>query len=163
MRKTNKLLLVLSLLLGTQLTAFSSGGIVVTTRDGLKLKCSLADIRKITFDQNVMSVTSTAGTPVWERKDVMQIVNIKFDATTSAISLPKATGSDAFGWKLDGRTLLLRGYDPSRGLPLQLFSASGQELLSVPELRSTIFTLPALPHGIYIIKIGNNNRIKLAL
>ena len=47
MRKTNKLLLVLSLLLGTQLTAFSSGGIVVTTRDGLKLKCSLADIRKI--------------------------------------------------------------------------------------------------------------------
>ena len=159
MRKTNKLLLVLSLLLGTQLTAFSSGGIVVTTRDGLKLKCSLADIRKITFDQNVMSVTSTVGT----RKDVMQIVNIKFDATTSAISLPKATGSDAFGWKLDGRTLLLRGYDPSRGLPLQLFSASGQELLSVPELRSTIFTLPALPHGIYIIKIGNNNRIKLAL
>lgn len=163
MRKTNKLLLVLSLLLGTQLTAFSSGGIVVTTRDGLKLKCSLADIRKITFDQNVMSVTSTVGTPVWERKDVSQIANIKFEATASAINLPTSTGSKPLGWQLNGRTLQLRGYDPSRGLPLQIFSATGQQLLNVPKLRSTAITLPVLPHGIYIIKIGNNNRIKLTL
>lgn len=160
--KTNKLLLALSLLFGAQLPAVSAD-IVVTTHDGQKLKHSLADIRKITFGQNTLLVTSTAGTPIWEHQNVMQIANVKFDATVTAINQPTATGSKALDWQLNGRTLQLRGYDPSRGLPLQLFSASGQQLLSVPKLRSTAITLPALPHGIYIIKIGNNNSIKLAL
>lgn len=161
--KTNKLLLALSLLLSALLPASASGGIVITTRDGQKLKHSLADIRKITFDQNTMSVTSWAGTPVWGRQSVSQIANIKFDASTTAISQPKVTGSKPLGWQINGRTLQLRGYDPSRGLPLQIFSATGQQLLNVPKLRSTAITLPALPHGIYIIKIGKNNRIKLTL
>lgn len=163
MMKTNKLLLALSLLLSALLPASASGGIVITTRDGQKLKHSLADIRKITFEQNSLVVTSAAGTPLWERQSVSQIANIKFEATASAINLPTSTGSKPLGWQLNGRTLQLRGYDPSRGLPLQIFSATGQQLLNVPKLRSTAITLPVLPHGIYIIKIGNNNRIKLTL
>jgi len=127
---------------------------IVTTDATEPQAVSLADIRKMTFDDGQLVVTLTDREPLTLPLATLQKLNFT-TADITAIRAQQSPNAKALRLTIHDGRLHASGWDASRRAALTVYSTDGRRLLTVAGWQGEDIDLSQLPRAVYIIGIDS--------
>ena len=154
----NFLMLLLAVLVVSPTYADDVDKILIDAGSNSKLY-AVSDIRRIEFNErDICVVETTENGTVFAFEEIRKIVFNPSEADAiESVAMPSQRDNISLFVSSDGNSITVRGWDYARTASMELYSVSGERLVSQKQWSGETISVSNLPPGVYIIKIGKQS------